>query len=208
MEYEKVNEAEVYRTACENVKTITKAIKAIKIKYYPNFSKISEKDQGVYDELNQKLEQISEKHGLNRLKVALMGEISTKYDNEKENGENGQQKSLDEILLQCYGAIDAEQQALSLGKIGQALKCQKALEQYKQKIELMPEKERLLARILEYKREKLGELTIEKEAQENNSKKWENRFKGFFEQTNAENRKEVKDIEKDEQVKNEIQLER
>ena len=46
MGYENVDEA-ARREACERVKQIVKAIKAIKIRYYLNFSKISEKDKHI-----------------------------------------------------------------------------------------------------------------------------------------------------------------
>lgn len=208
MDYDKLDEAEVYRNACDNVKKIVKAIKAIRIKYYPNFSKISEKDKGVYDELNEKLEQISQQHGLDKLKTALMGEISAKYDNEKDNSENREQKSLDDILLQCYGAIDAEQQALATGKLGQAKKCQAILSEHQEEIAKMPESEQLLDRILEYKREKYGELSVEQDKRQEREEKWENSFKGLFEQTNAEKRKEATEvIQNQQQSKEEKQVE-
>ena len=78
MEHENIDENAKYLTACENVKKIVNAIKLIKIKYYPNFSKISEKDKQVYKELEVNLEKISEDNNLNRLKDALMEEVSKK----------------------------------------------------------------------------------------------------------------------------------
>lgn len=80
MEHENIDENAKYLTACENVKKIVNAIKLIKIKYYPNFSKISEEDKQVYKELEVNLEKISEDNNLNRLKDALMEEVSAKYD--------------------------------------------------------------------------------------------------------------------------------
>ena len=45
MEHENLDENAKYLAACENVKKIVNAIKSIKIKYYPNFAKISEADK-------------------------------------------------------------------------------------------------------------------------------------------------------------------
>lgn len=155
MEYEKVDENAKYLKACENVKKIVNAIKLIKIKYYPNFSKISEKDKEVYEQLEDNLEKISGKNNLNKLKIALMEEVSAKYDKKEINSEkNGNQFSNDELLLACYGAIDAQKEALSFGKIKQAQKCQSILKQYMKQIDSMSFREL----VINYKREKFGEL--------------------------------------------------
>lgn len=123
MEHENVDENARYLTACENVKKIVNAIKSIKIKYYPNFAKISEADKKVYDELELNLEKISEDNNLNRLKTALMEEVSAKYDKKDMKNKPRDPKFLDNGLLACYGAIDAQQKALSQGKISQAKIC-------------------------------------------------------------------------------------
>ena len=77
MEYQNTDDA-IRIEACEKVKQIVKAIKAIKIKYYLIFSKISAKDRETYQKLEKSLEKISEEHNLNSLKVALMKEIDDK----------------------------------------------------------------------------------------------------------------------------------
>ena len=56
MEYENVDEV-AKRQACERVKQIVKAIKNMKIKYYLDFSKISEKDKETYQKLEEALDQ-------------------------------------------------------------------------------------------------------------------------------------------------------
>lgn len=160
MEHENVDENARYLTACENVKKIVNAIKSIKIKYYPNFAKISEADKKVYDELELNLEKISEDNNLNRLKTALMEEVSAKYDKKDMKNEPRDPKFLDNGLLACYGAIDAQQKALSQGKISQAKRCQTILKQYMREIDSI-EVRRL---IINYKREKFGELIIDREA--------------------------------------------
>ncbi len=160
MEHENVDENARYLAACENVKKIVNAIKSIKIKYYPNFAKISEADKKVYDELELNLEKISEDNNLNRLKTVLMEEVSAKYDKRDMKNEPRDPQFLDNGLLACYGAIDAEQKALSQGKISQAKKCQNILNQYMSEIDSM-ECRKL---IINYKREKFGELIRDREA--------------------------------------------
>ena len=79
MEYENVDEV-ARRQACERVKQIVKAIKTMKIKYYLDFSKISGKDKETYQKLEEALERVSSSHNLEGLKVALMSEVSARYD--------------------------------------------------------------------------------------------------------------------------------
>ncbi len=160
MEHENLDENAKYLAACENVKKIVNAIKSIKIKYYPNFAKISEADKKVYDELEFNLEKISEDNNLNRLKTVLMEEVSAKYDKkDMNNNESRDPKFLDNKLLACYGAIDAQQKALSQGKISQARRCQDILKQYMSEIDSIEFKKI----IIDYKREKIGELIRDRE---------------------------------------------
>ena len=175
MEYENVDEV-ARRQACERLKQIVKAIKAIKIKYYLNFSKISEKDKETYQKLEENLEKISNSHNLNNLKVALMSEISAKYDNKNfEQGEQGKKNEPDEILQACYGAVDAEIDALSKGRITQAIRCQEQLKKYRKQLDVANNEE-----IKNYKREKLAELGITREQVEERMKSWNNQMKCMF----------------------------
>lgn len=159
MEHENIDENARYLTACENVKKIVNAIKSIKIKYYPNFTKISDEDKKIYDQLEFNLEKISEDNNLNRLKTALMSEVSVKYDKIDIKNEPRDPKFLDNGLLACYGAIDAQQKALSQGKISQARKCQNVLKQYMKEIDSIEFRKM----IIDYKREKFGELIRDRE---------------------------------------------
>ena len=177
MEHENVDENARYLTACENVKKIVNAIKSIKIKYYPNFAKISEEDKKVYDELELNLEKISEDNNLNRLKTALMEEVSAKYDKKDMKKEPRDPKFLDNGLLACYGAIDAQQKALSQGKISQAKRCQNILKQYMKEIDSI-ECRKL---IINYKREKFGELIRDREAVQRKNEETMNFMKGCYE---------------------------
>ena len=137
MVYENIDEA-AKREACERVKLIVKAIKAIKIKYYLNFSKMTAEDQETYKKLEANLEKISADNNLDNLKVALMSEVDAKYDDKKifDNNANGEQHDPDEILQACYGAIDAQKEALSKGKLSQALRCQEQLKKYMESVDL------------------------------------------------------------------------
>lgn len=176
MDYQNTEDA-VKREACEKVKQIVKAIKAIKIKYYANFSKISEQDQEIYQTLEKKLEQVSESNDLTNLKVALMAEVSEKYDIKPEgNMQTGKKIDPEEILKACYGAIDAEKDALSRGRISQALRCQEILKKYKNKIE----EANLLNEVRNYKREKFAELVKSRDDIEKSNSNWETQLKDFY----------------------------
>ena len=189
MEFEGTDEA-IRRQACERLKQIVKAIKAIKIKYYLNFSKISEKDQETYQKLEANLEQLSNSHNLNKLKVELMQEISAKYDRKDDELEPENGGKPDNILQACYGAIDAQKEALSRGKITQARKCQQILKQYMQKIDL----ENYRELITNYKREKFAELVKSRDELEQKNASWYRIMREFYKEGHTMERKNVVDI--------------
>ena len=175
MEYQNIDEA-TRQEACERVKQIVKAIKAIKIKYYLNFAKISKEDQATYEMLETNLEKISTSHDLNDLKVALMQEVEAKYNGNNMNGMGaGMQNNPDDILQACYGAIDAEKDALSRGRITQALRCQTQLNQYKQQLDPTGYNE-----VKNYKREKFAELMQTREQVEEQVKSWNTTMRGYY----------------------------
>ena len=190
MNYENIDENATYKVACENVKKIVNAIKALKIKYYPNFDRISEEDKTTFDKLQQQLEKISEENGLNALKGALMEEIDSRYNHKQVNVENGEIKPSDQILKACYGATDAEVVALSSGKIKQAKKCQEILNQYLNGIDSKSYKEL----ITEYRRRKFSELTRTRENKEAENEKWSNNLKLFYKPQDIEARRVVQGI--------------
>ena len=82
MEYENIDENVAYKEACEKVKQIAEAIRYIRIKYYPNFARISQLDKENYDKLNKQMDQIAQEHGLFNLKSELIGEINNQYSEE------------------------------------------------------------------------------------------------------------------------------
>lgn len=186
---ENVDENATYKIACENVKKIANAIKLLKIKYYPNFDRISEEDKKTFDELQIKLNKISEENGLDDLKVALMGEISSKYD-QKSNEENQGLQSSDDMLKACYGATDAEVTALSHGKIKQAKKCQEILNKYLDGINSKNYREL----ITEYRRKKFGELTRTRENNDKETARWSNNLSVFYKPQDIEARRVISGI--------------
>lgn len=187
MEHENIDENARYLKACENVKKIVNAIKALKIKYYTNFAKISEEDKKAYDELETNLNKISEENDLNNLKVALMEEVSDKYDKKEFDEEPQNPKKIDKRLLACYGNIDVQQKAISAGQIGKARKCQKMLEEYLD--ELDNEGYREMA--VKYKREKFAELVMERVAVERKNEEYMNYMKECFDVETAKERKQA-----------------
>lgn len=189
MEFENTDEA-IRRQACERVKQIVKAIKAIRIKYYLNFSKISEKDQETYQKLEANLDKISTSHNLNKLKVELMQEISAKYDRKDEDMEPENGGKPDNILQACYGAIDAQKEALSRGKITQARKCQQILQQYMQKVDLDNYREL----IINYKREKFAELMKSRDELENKNNEWDKIMRAFYKEGHVKERQSAIDL--------------
>ena len=189
MEFENTDEA-IRRQACEREKQIVKAIKAIRIKYYLNFSKISEKDQETYQKLEANLDKISTSHNLNKLKVELMQEISAKYDRKDEDMEPENGGKPDNILQACYGAIDAQKEALSRGKITQARKCQQILQQYMQKVDLDNYREL----IINYKREKFSELMKSRVELENKNNDWDKIMRAFYKEGHVKERQSAIDL--------------
>lgn len=187
MEQENIDEIS-RKEACERVKQIVKAIKNIKIKYYLNFSKISAKDQELYQNLENNLEKISEDYNLNKLKVSLMAEVDAKYNRKDfENGDQQENPEPDDMLQTCYGVIDAEVNALSKGKIKTAIECQKLLQQYMQRI-LSP---KIQALVLYYKREKFGELIQSREEVDERNEKWIKEMQEFYKKGNTKMRNDA-----------------
>lgn len=200
MEYEKIDEEARYLKACENVKKIVNAIKNIKMKYYTNFAKISSEDKKVYEQLNKNLEKISQENDLENLKVVLMQEVSDKYDNKELKEEPRDPNLSDSRLLACYGSIDVQQKALSMGKIGQARKCQKILEEYLDEIGSDTYREI----VKKYKREKFAELVMERVAIQEKNDAYMGLVERCFELKNAKERETMKSKIAQEEKKKEI----
>ena len=167
MEYENIDEATRYQEACRKVKQIAEAIKSIRIKYYPNFAKISEEDKKIYDELNNQIEKIAGENGLNKLKAELISEINDKYEgkipsmNEQEEEPEDRTKLSEKTLKAYYGAIDAGKQALSEGKLKRAGNCQKQANKLEETLKKMGKE--YFEEATNYKRKKFAELVPTKE---------------------------------------------
>lgn len=190
MGYENVDENATYKTACENVKRIVNAIKILKLKYYPNFERISEEDKKTFDDLQARLDKISEENGLNALKESLMEEISSKYNREQNDEGNKGTQTSDGILKACYGATDAEVTALSHGKIGQAKKCQDILNNYL--VGISSKSYRGL--ITEYRRRKFGELARAIKQTNQDNERWGDNLRAFYRPQDLEARRIISGI--------------
>lgn len=184
MEHGNIDNLAQYKEACENVKKIVKAIKTIKMKYYPNFAKITEEDSKIYQTLENNLDRIAQKNNLQNLKVALMEEISAKYDKKTTNNKIEYENNPEDILQKCYGAIDVQQRALSQGKLKQAKRCQEELKQYMNEINIKKYKDL----IIEYKREKFAELGITKDKIQQENDRWSEMLKIFYKSNHTEKR--------------------
>ena len=186
MGYENIDEA-TRREACEKLKQIVKAIKSLRIKYYINFSKISEKDQQIYERLEKNLEKISTQYDLDGLKVALMEEEINRYygDKDEERGNdykddpNNSESNLKQqkIYNRCCGAVKAEQVALGKGKIVTAKQCKDIWKKYFEMLEEKSYKEAAL----EYKRGQFEELAEQRATTEERIKRIKQNGKQFWE---------------------------
>ena len=188
MDYQNTDEA-TRREACERVKQIVKAIKAIKIKYYLIFSKMSPKDKELYDALENQLEEISERHDLHKLKVALMSAVDARYTPPIASDRNEDKKDPQSNIDLCYGAIDVQKEALSQGRISQAIRSQKKLEEL---IKLLNEEE--VKVVTEYKRKKLAQLNEEREKLEEQIIACNKTMKGMYKPKHVEMRAKTQKI--------------
>lgn len=92
----------------------------------------------------------------------------------------------DDVLQTCYESIDAQKEAISKGKITQALRCQEQLKKYMRELDEARRKE-----VTNYKREKFAELMQTREQVEEQVKSWKNNMKGMYKIEHAEKRKET-----------------
>lgn len=92
----------------------------------------------------------------------------------------------DDTLQECYVIIDEQKEALSKGRITQALRSQKQLEIYKQKLDSADYKE-----VTNYKREKFAELMQTREQIEEKLRVWKSNMKGMYKIKHVGKRKET-----------------
>ena len=166
MKYENIDETNKYQEACRKVKQIANAIKLIRIKYYPNFARISDEDKQIHDELNTQIEKIAKENGLEKLKAELIEDISDRYALNSDEEIHDSSQLEDKNLKAYYGAIDAGEKALSEGKLKKARSCQKEADIYWAKLEKLDQKNgtnKLIEMATDYKRAKFAELVPTKE---------------------------------------------
>ena len=190
MEYENIDKAITYQDSCRKVKQMAEAIKKLRIKYYPNFTKISEEDKQIYDELNNQMEKTANENGLNGLKSVLISEISERYSGQipsadgQENTPQNKKELYDKALIGYYGAIDAGKQILSEGKLKKAIICQRQAEEYMQILQKGGQE--YVNAALNYKRGKFAELTQSKE-----KTNWSEVLPNYFRKEDAQKRDEI-----------------
>ena len=192
MEHENVDEAIAFQTACKKVKQIANTIKAIRIKYYPNFTKISESDKEAYDRLHAQIDKFAEENGLTKLKTELITDIEDRFDNDAPQEKDGKDKKItpvEKALKAYYGAIDAGQQALSEGKLKRALSCQKQADLYMAQLEEYGQAD-IIEMAMHYKREKFAGLSLEQQ-RSNATTNWNDFLKNSYKPEDLEVRNDL-----------------
>ena len=101
---------------------------------------------------------------------------------------NNEQHEPDDFLQACYGAVDAQKEALSKGRIAQAIRCQEQLKKYKEQLDDAGRKE-----VTNYKREKFAELMQTREQLEEQIKSWTDTMKGMYKIKHAEKRPKARE---------------
>lgn len=221
MEYENTDSEVQYRQACEKVKKIVEIIEMIRIKYYPNFSSISDQDKEKYDVLNTQMKKIVAENGLENLSEPLMAEISGKYNEQipqinEQDMEDPEKRNqiFENIKLACCGAMEAEKQAwLSWAKAKEtkdeqtaetqqqlAGTCQARVEQLMGIINGYEGGQALQEEMIKFRRDKFAQLNISKEMTQQNNSRFTELFKGYYTQADEQIKKEATDIIKEEQA--------
>ena len=127
-------------------------------------------------------------NGLQKLASQLSTKISERYDIESEQSETQQdeQNSIKDRLEAYRGAIDAEVQALKIGKISKAKRCQKRANMLIQQLEKDD-----IQRAVEYKRGVLAGLNVSLDISTEKVQVWLNRFKGCWREEDFNKRKTI-----------------
>lgn len=191
MEHENVDEAIAFQSACKKVRQIANTIKAIRIKYYPNFAKISDTDREAYDRLYAQIDRFAEENGLTKLKTELIEDIEDRFDNDTPQEKDGQDKKItpvEKTLKAYYGAIDAGQQALSEGKLKKALSCQKQADLYMSQLTEYGQAD-VIEMATHYKREKFSTLSLERE--KNSVTNWNDFLKNSYKSEDLQARNDL-----------------
>lgn len=191
MEHENVDEAIAFQTACKNVKQIANTIKAIRMKYYPNFANISDDDREAYNRLHAQIDEIAQKNGLVKLKKELITDIEDRFNTDISQDVNEQEKKSEQsekVLKAYYGAIDAGKQALSEGRLKRAINCQKQADYYMKQLEKL-KNDGLMRIALHYKREKFASLSLEQ--RKSSVTNWDDFLKGTYRAEDLQKRNSI-----------------
>ena len=188
MEYENTTELANREEACKRVKQIAKVIEKIKINNYLKIGGISEEDKQKLAQLESSMNIVANENGLQKLASQLSTKISERYDIESEQSETQQdeQNSIKDRLEAYRGAIDAEVQALKIGKISKAKRCQKRANMLIQQLEKDD-----IQRAVEYKRGVLAGLNVSLDISTEKVQVWLNRFKGCWREEDFNKRKTI-----------------
>lgn len=212
MEYENTDREVQYRQACERVKKIIEIIEMIRIKYYPNFSRISEQDKEKYDTLNGEMERLTLENGLENLSGPLMAEISSKYGEDlpqinEQDMEDPEKRNqiFEDVKLACCGAMEAEKQAwLSWAKAKDsndeqtaetqqqiAETCQTRVGQLMDMINQYEGGQSLQEEMIRFRREKFAQLNVPRKQVEQNNSRFTELFKSYYEGTDDQSKIEA-----------------
>ena len=183
-----IGEDENREEACKRVKQIAKVIEKIKINNYLKIGGISEEDKQRLEQLESSMNIVANENGLQKLASQLSTKISERYDIESEQSETQQdeQNSIKDRLEAYRGAIDAEVQALKIGKISKAKRCQKRANMLIQQLEKDD-----IQRAVEYKRGVLAGLNVSLDISTEKVQVWLNRFKGCWREEDFNKRKTI-----------------
>ena len=160
----------------------------IKINNYLKIGGISEEDKQRLEQLESSMNIVANENGLQKLASQLSTKISERYDIESEQSETQQdeQNSIKDRLEAYRGAIDAEVQALKIGKISKAKRCQKRANMLIQQLEKDD-----IQRAVEYKRGVLAGLNVSLDISTEKVQVWLNRFKGCWREEDFNKRKTI-----------------
>ena len=149
---------------------------------------ISEEDKQRLEQLESSMNIVANENGLQKLASQLSTKISERYDIESEQSETQQdeQNSIKDRLEAYRGASDAEVQALKIGKISKAKRCQKRANMLIQQLEKDD-----IQRAVEYKRGVLAGLNVSLDISTEKVQVWLNRFKGCWREEDFNKRKTI-----------------
>ena len=196
MEHENISDLTTREEACKRVKQIASVIRKLKINNYLKLGGISQEDKNALSILENDMDTIARRNGLQKLATELKITMAARYDviDSKQNETNTKSRTIsndnnlgyNEDLEAYRGAVDAETQALKTGKISKALRCQAQAKKYMNVLDQDNQK-----RAIEYKRELFLELNLSLTKSEDNIEKWKNRYQNCLRPEDFSNRVKI-----------------